>query len=655
MVKLAKTAGFCYGVDRAVKLAETEAEKGGEIYTLGPIIHNPYVVEDLKNKGVSVVDCAENAKENVKIVVRSHGISKKEMEILEEKGCEIIDATCPFVKKIHNVVEEYSDKGYSIIVAGDEKHPEVQGILGWCKNARVIDDENQVTDELFASENVCVVSQTTFERKKWEKIKKKILKNKRNCDIIDTICNATAKRQEEIEEIAKESDAVIVAGGRESSNTKRLAHVAQQHCKNVFLIENAKELENTDFSKFSSVGVTAGASTPASIIKEVIHMVEEKTTINFEEALENSKLVNIGDTVKGTVIKISPTEVTVGIPFEKMDGIIPASEVTADPTADITKMLTVGQEIEAFVYRKSDVDGFIGLSMKKLETLAGQKQLEEAYENGTPITSKIVEVVKGGVVAYAFGSKVFIPASQASEKYTEDLDSLLGTDATFKIINYDKRRRKIVGSVKTLAVAARREKADAFWTTAEVGQKIKGVVKSVTNFGAFVDIGGVDGLVHVTELSWLHIKNPAEIVKPGDIMEVVILSLDKENNKVSLGHKSLEENPWTKVQSMIKVDDVIKCKIVRIVPFGAFAEIIPGVDGLIHISQIANKHIAKPEDVLSVGQEVEAKVVEANWETQKIGLSIRALEEPVADAAVEEAVEAAEEAVVEAAEETTEE
>ena len=657
MIKLAKTAGFCYGVDRAVKLAETEAEKGGTMYTLGPIIHNPHVVGNLEKMGAKVALSTDDIPENSRVVIRSHGISRAEFEALKAKNCEIIDATCPFVKKIHNIVQEYSEKGYTILVVGDKTHPEVQGILGWCENALVIDDEKGVETIKTGTKPLCVVSQTTFERKKWEKIKNKILKLGLTCDIIDTICNATAKRQAEIEEISKTSDACIVVGGKESSNTKRLAHVAGNNCEKVFLIEDADEIKDINFSAYSSIGVTAGASTPACIIKEVIHMVEEKTTINFEEELENSKLANIGDTVKGTVIKISPTEVTVAIPYEKMDGIIPASEVSADPSADITKILTVGQEVEAFVYRKNDVEGYIGLSMRKLETLAGQKQIEEAYENGTPITAKIVEVVKGGVVAYAFGSKVFIPASQATERYTENLDSLLGTDATFKIINYDRRRRKIVGSVKTIAVAARREKAEAFWASAEVGQKIKGVVKSVTNFGVFVDIGGVDGLVHVTELSWLHIKNPAEIAKPGDIMEVVILALDKENNKISLGHKSLEENPWTKVQEMIKVDDVIKCKIVRIVPFGAFAEIIPGVDGLIHISQIANRHIAKPEDVLSVGQEVEVKVVEANFEAQKIGLSIRALEEPVAEENVAEevAVEEATEEVQETSEETTEE
>ena len=650
-IRLAKTAGFCYGVNRAVDLALGEAEKGEKMVTLGPIIHNPTVVKQLEDKGVLVVQTAADVPEGCKAVIRSHGISRAEVETLKNKNCEIIDATCPFVKKIHTTVESYCEKGYNIVVVGDEKHPEVQGILGWCENAVVICDEKDVTEQIFCHEKVCVVAQTTFEQKKWQEIKNKILKIAPKCDIIDTICNATHKRQAEAEALARNSNAVIVIGGRESSNTKRLAQVAGKYCENIFLIESADEIRDVDFSKYNLIGVTAGASTPACIIKEVITMVEEKTTINFEEELEKTlKPLNNRDIVKGTVIRITPTEVYVNLDA-KSDGVIPVSEVSCDPNADVNSILSVGQEIEAFVVRVNDVDGYVTLSMKKLESLAGQKQLEEAYENGTPITSKIVEVVKGGVVAYAFGSKVFIPASQASERYTEDLDSLLGTEATFKIINYDRRRRKIVGSVKTLAVAARKEKAEAFWAAAEVGQKIKGVVKSVTNFGAFVDVGGVDGLVHVTELSWLHIKNPAEIVKPGDIMEVVILELDKENNKVSLGHKSLEENPWTKVQSMINVDDVIKCKIVRIVPFGAFAEIIPGVDGLIHISQIANKHIAKPEDVLSVGQEVEVKVVEANWETQKIGLSMRALE-PVPEETVEEA---APEAEVETAEEATEE
>lgn len=646
-IRLAETAGFCYGVNRAVDLALGEAEKGGKMVTLGPIIHNPTVVKQLEDKGVCVIQSATEAPENCKVVIRSHGIAKAEMDILKEKNCVVVDATCPFVKKIHNTVESYSEKGYKIVIVGDENHPEVQGILGWCENAVVICDPNDVSEAVFSEEKMCVVAQTTFEQKKWQEIKNKILKIHPKCDIIDTICNATHKRQAEAEAISKSSDAVIVVGGRESSNTKRLAQVAGKYCENIYLIEGADEISDVDFSKYNSIGVTAGASTPACIIKEVITMVEEKTIINFEEELEKTlKPLNNRDIVKGTVIRITPTEVYVNLDA-KSDGVIPVSEVSCDPNADVNSILSVGQEIEAFVVRVNDVDGYVTLSMKKLESLAGQKQLEEAFENGTPITSKIVEVVKGGVVAYAFGSKVFIPASQASERYTEDLDSLLGTEATFKIINYDRRRRKIVGSVKTLAVAARKEKAEAFWSAAEVGQKIKGVVKSVTNFGAFVDVGGVDGLVHVTELSWLHIKNPAEIVKPGDIMEVVILELDKENNKVSLGHKSLEENPWTKVQSMINVDDVIKCKIVRIVPFGAFAEIIPGVDGLIHISQIANKHIAKPEDVLAVGQEVEAKVVEANWETQKIGLSMRALEEPVQEEAPEAEAEVAEEATEE--------
>lgn len=644
-VKVAKTAGFCYGVDRAVHLAESEAEKGGEMFTLGPIIHNPFVVGDLEKKGVRILASALDAPKEARVVIRSHGISKAEIDVLKQKNCEILDATCPFVKKIHNTVENYAEKGYNIVVVGDKAHPEVQGILGWCEHATVISEPEQVKSDLFSGEKTCVVSQTTFERKKWEEIKKKILKITSTCDIIDTICSATALRQEETAALSAECDAVIVVGGKESSNTKRLAHVAMKSCDSVFLVENADELQAVDFSKFRLVGVTAGASTPACIIKEVVNMVEEKTTINFEEELEKTlKPLNNRDIVKGTVIRITPTEVYVNLDA-KSDGVIPASEVTCDPTVDINSVLKVGQEIEAFVVRVNDQEGYVTLSMKKLETMAGQKQLEEAYENGTPITSKIVEVVKGGVVAYAFGSKVFIPASQAAERYTEDLESLVGKEVTFKIINYDRRRRKIVGSVKAIAAAERKEKAEKFWATAEVGQKITGVVKSVTNFGAFVDVGGVDGLVHVTELSWLHIKNPAEIVKPGDMMDVVILGLDKENNKVSLGHKSLEENPWTKVQSMIKEGDVIKCKIVRLVPFGAFAEIIPGVDGLIHISQIANKHIAKPEDVLSVGQEVEAKVVEANWEAQKIGLSIRALEQPAAEEPAEEA--AAEEATEE--------
>lgn len=635
---LADTAGYCFGVDRAVKILNDACEIHNNLYTLGPIIHNPDVIKHFSEKGVKILNDCDNIPKNACVVIRSHGISKRMTKILKENNCEIIDATCPFVKKIHNIVEKYYKMSYNILIVGDLEHPEVKGILGWCdNNAKVISSLEDVSDS-FGFSKVCVVSQTTFERNLWSKIKARIVELYPDSIIFDTICDSTSDRQKEVISLSKTCDAVLVIGGNNSSNTTKLCRVAKNYCKNVYHIENASQLDKSVLN-YKCVGVTAGASTPAYIIKEVIDMLEEKE-LNFEEALENTlKPLNTGDIVKGTVIKITPTEVYVDLDT-KADGIIPVDQVSIKPNANINDLLKVGQEIEAFVVRVNDVEGYVTLSMRKLEAIAAQKEIVEAYEAGTPVKGVVTEVVKGGIIVIALGTKVFVPASLATERFTEDLTPMVGKEVTLKIIEMDKRRRKVVGNIKTLLVAERKEKAEALWSSIEVGKVIDGVVKSVTNFGVFVDIGGVDGLVHVSELTWDRIKNPSEIVKPGDILTVKVLSFDPETKKISLGHKKAEDDPWLKVMSTVKLDDVIKCKIVRLTPFGAFAEIIPGVDGLIHISQIADRKIGKPADVLSVGQEVDAKVIEINEETKKIGLSIRALlskEEPAPE--VSEATE----------------
>ncbi len=642
-VILAKTAGFCYGVNRAVNMLENEIGKSDVLGTYGPIIHNSSVVESFKNRGVLVYNSPEDITNNSAVLIRSHGVSKEEMLEISEKSTKILDATCPFVKKIHNIVEKYYNLGYNVYIVGDIKHPEVLGILGWCNNDAVVFDSPQgIPETLLIDKNVCVVSQTTFERKKWEEITQIISENNKDAVIVDTVCNATMERQNEVIELSKICEAIVVIGDKLSSNSKRLASVAEKHCKNVFFVQDASEL-SPELDKFSVVGVTAGASTPACIIKEVVNMLEERE-MNFEEAIESTlKPLNTGDIVKGTIIKITPTEVYVGLDA-KADGIIPADQVTIKPNVNIADILSVGQEVEAFVVRVNDMEGYVTLSMRKLESIAAQKEINEAFENKTPITGVVTEVVKSGIMVVALGTKVFVPASLATERYTEDLTPMIGKEVTLRLIDFDRRRRKVVGSIKELLLEEKKQKAEAFWSTIEEGQVIKGVVKSITNFGVFVDIGGVDGLVHITELSWKHIKHPSEVVKVGDIMEVTVLTFDKETKKISLGFKKAEDNPWNKVVESIHEGDVVDCKIVRLLPFGAFAEIIPGVDGLIHISQIANKRIAKPADVLELGQEVQAKVVDINMETQKIGLSMRALieETEVAEEAPAQETEATE-------------
>ena len=646
-VILAKTAGFCYGVNRAVNMLENEIGQVTNLGTYGPIIHNTSVVESFRKKGVSVYNSPEEITDKPVVLIRSHGVSKEEMEKLSDKSCKVLDATCPFVKKIHNIVEKYYILGYNIYIVGDIKHPEVLGILGWCENNAVVFDSLQnIPDEIFSNDKVCVVSQTTFERKKWEEISKTITEKNKNAIVVDTVCNATMERQNEVMDLSKKCEAIVVIGDKLSSNSKRLADVAGIHCSNVFFVQNASEL-GSELDKFSVVGVTAGASTPACIIKEVVNMLEEKEMMNFEEAIESTlKPLNNGDIVKGTIFKITPTEVYVGLDA-KADGIIPADQVTIKPNVNIEDILSVGQEVEAFVVRVNDMEGYVTLSMRKLESIAAQKEINEAFENKTPITGVVTEVVKSGIMVVALGTKVFVPASLATERYTEDLTPMIGKEVTLRLIDFDRRRRKVVGSIKELLLEEKKQKAEAFWSTIEEGQVIKGVVKSITNFGVFVDIGGVDGLVHITELSWKHIKHPSEVVKVGDIMEVTVLTFDKETKKISLGFKKAEDNPWNKVVETIHEGDVVDCKIVRLLPFGAFAEIIPGVDGLIHISQIANKRIAKPADVLELGQAIQAKVVDINMETQKIGLSMRALieetevaeEEPAQETEVAEVVE----------------
>ena len=650
-VIVAKTAGFCYGVNRAVTMLENEIGKSEHLCTYGPIIHNTSVVTSFCDKGVTVCNSVNDIAENNVVLIRSHGVSKNEMDDINKKSNRILDATCPFVKKIHNIVEKYHKLGYNIYIVGDIHHPEVLGILGWCDNdATVFDSSQSIPCDVFKYEKVCVVSQTTFERCKWEQISKKILSENKDAVVIDTVCNATMERQNEVIKLSQSCDAIVVIGDKLSSNSQRLADVAKKHCKNVFFVQDSSEL-NSELYNFSVVGVTAGASTPACIIKEVVNMLEEKE-MNFEEAIESTlKPLNTGDIVKGTIFKITPTEVYVGLDT-KADGIIPADQVTIKPNVNIEDILSIGQEVEAFVVRVNDMEGYVTLSMRKLESIAAQKEINEAFENKTPINGVVTEVVKSGIIVVALGTKVFVPASLATERYTEDLTPMIGKEVTLRLIDFDRRRRKVVGSIKELLVEERKQKAEIFWNTIEEGKVIKGVVKSITNFGVFVDIGGVDGLVHITELSWKHIKHPSEVVKVGDIMEVTVLSFDKETKKISLGFKKAEDNPWNKVVETIHEGDVVDCKIVRLLPFGAFAEIIPGVDGLIHISQIANKRIAKPADVLELGQEVQAKVVDINMETQKIGLSMRAL---IEETEVAEEAPAQESEVTETAEDTSSE
>ena len=670
MITLAKSAGFCFGVSRALDFVEKGIEEGKNIVTLGPIIHNERVVESLSKKGVRTINDISEQKEDETVVIRSHGVSKS---VFEGVNKNFIDATCPFVKKIQTIVEKYHKECYNIVIAGDSAHPEVIGINGWCNNEAIIIkdmEEAEVKLKNFTESKLCVVSQTTASTHFWKKLKEFIKNTCQTVLFFDTICNATELRQKEALELAMKSDVFFVIGGKHSSNNKKLVEIAKSVCDKVYHIEGDADLPPKKEYIRKRIGVTAGASTPDWIIKEVLHTMEENTKVtqnineeeNWAEVLENTLVtLHTGEKVKGTVVAIHPTEVIVNLNY-KSDGIIPASELTDDPTLTPEDVVKVGEVIDVFVIRVNDVEGTVLLSKKKLDNEKKYAVLEEAMENGTILSGIIIEAVKGGVIALCEGIKVFVPGSQANDRYLSDLSVLVDSTkkVPVKIIKFDRRSKKILGSIKQVLLAEKAKKAEAFWADAAVGKEYKGVVKTLTDFGAFVDIGGVEGLVHISQLSWAKIKHPSEVIKVGDEITVRILKIDTDENgksKVSLGYKKDEENPWVIAKSKFEVGNVVNVTITNVTAFGAFAELIPGVEGLIHISQIANKRIAKPSDELSKGQKVDAKIIDINWDATpapKIALSVRALlpEEEVVAAPVAEAAEGEEE-VTEYKEENT--
>ncbi len=649
-VKIADSAGFCFGVSRALKMTETGIEEGKSIVTYGPIIHNGQVVKALEKKGVRIIENVDEVLEGDTVVIRSHGVPKVIEDSLKEKGIPYIDATCPFVKKIHRIVSENYALGKTIVIIGDAKHPEVMGINGWCNDEAIIFSSIEDVDcSVIAEKECCVVAQTTFERNLWEKIIK-IIKNTCNKVVFfDTICSATNDRQKSTAELSKESDLFIVIGGRNSSNTKKLYQIASELCEKTLLVEGAWELPEGLYVPGERIGITAGASTPDWIIKEVfttmVNAENLKGELTFAEAFEESLVtLNTGQIVTGTVVKVTPTEVYVDLGF-KSEGIIPSDELSEDPDVKPEDVVKMGDEVEVFVVRVNDAEGYVKLSKKKVDAKKGWATIENAAETQEILEGKVVEAVNRGIVVAVNGTRVFVPSSHASERFVQDLSTMVGKIVPLRILNIkdDRRGKKAIGSVKSVLMEERAKKSEEFWANVETGKKYTGTVKTVTSFGAFVDIGGVEGLVHISELSWTRIKNVEEVVKVGDVVEVFIIEANAETKKISLGYKKTEDNPWVIAQNTMAVGDVKSVKVVRLLPFGAFVEIIPGVEGLIHVSQIDTKRIGKPADVLTVGQVVDAQIVEADWEAKKIGLSIKVLLQPET---VEEAPAAEEAAAV---------
>ncbi len=633
-VTLAKTAGFCFGVSRAVDAVFEQVALGKKVCTLGPIIHNPQIVQELEKKGVTIIDKVADNTEGRLVVIRSHGVGQVVYQQLEQSGYDYWDATCPFVAKIHKIVSEQSQMGKIVLIAGDEHHPEVVGITGHCTGKYFVFNAHESLFDFVQNleapdkEEFILVAQTTFNIKEWEKCSETAKKVCTNLIIFDTICNATANRQRDAELLAKNSDLMIVVGGRHSSNTAKLRDICADFCRTI-LVEDAKELLQYDFSDVKLAGVTAGASTPAGIIKEVQETMSEiignAEEMSFEEMLEQSfKSTYTGEKVTAIVTGIKPNEISVDI-GTKHAGYVPLSELTEDPSAKTEDLVKVGDELELIVLRVNDVEGTVMLSKKRLDAIAGFEKVMGAADSGEILEGVVVEVVKGGVLALTNGVRVFIPASQATMSRNEPLENLLKKPVSFKILEVNRQRRRAVGSITAVLKEQRKELQEKFWADVEVGKVFHGVVKSMTSYGAFIDLGGVDGMVHISELSWNRIKHPSEVLNIGDTVEVYVREIDPESKKISLGYKKSEDNPWEILKRDYQVGSVVKVKIVSLTAFGAFAQIIPGVDGLIHISQIANERINKPSDVLSVGQEVDAKITEIDFDKKRVSLSIRAL------------------------------
>ena len=653
MITVAKSAGFCFGVSRAVETVEKAAGEGKCVVTLGPIIHNRHVVGRFEEMGVRVIAAPEEAQPGMTVIIRSHGVSRTVMQQLQSRGVEILDATCPFVKRIHDLVSRADEEGALPIVIGTRNHAEVQGIAGWCRQCQVFETPQELeewakTACISSDTPVRMVCQTTSTESLWKKCCEIAKKLFTNLKIYDTICRATEFRQGEAAELSRICDAMVVVGDTKSSNTGRLAMICREHCEKVVLVDNATELDADFFCGATHVGITAGASTPAWIIKEVnktmseIMNVEAVQEENFDELLEQSlKTLNTGDKVLGTVVGIGNTEVQVEL-GTKHAGYIPYDEVSADPTVKAEDILHIGDEIEVFVVRVNDQEGTVQLSRKKLEGMKVWDDMAVWAEEKTTVEGVITEENKGGLVATVKGIRVFVPASQSGVAKGGDMAAEVGKTVQLKITEVNRARRRVIGSIRAVNAEERKANREKLWAEIEVGKKYQGVVKSLTSYGAFVDIGGVDGMVHVSELSWNRIKNPAEVVKVGDEIEVFVISFDPEKKKISLGYKTAEMNPWNQFMTRYQVGDVADAKIVKLMTFGAFAEILPGVDGLIHISQIADKRIGKPEDVLAEGQEVQVKITDVDAENKRISLSIRALLVPA-----EETEEAAEEEAAE--------
>ena len=658
----AANSGFCFGVKQAIEKTEeeirrkAESSSPGRIYTWGPLIHNKTVTDGLKEKGVSILDSLENVKPEDVIIVRSHGETKeffeKVYDEINEKGLKIIDGTCPFVKKIQQLAEKAHRKGKQVVIVGDRLHPEVKGINGWCDNSAITVNSVEDAEGVLENHNrnlFFLVAQTTIKKELLDAVIRVFETNNVHVEVNNTICNATALRQKSCAELAEICDAMLIIGGRESSNTGKLFEISEKKCKKTFFVEKIEDLPLHQIAKCNKIGIAAGASTPECVIKEVIATMSEKKEMSMEELLATEaydldgamRLPRLNEVVNGTVHQVTENGIIVDMGCKK-DGIIPKEEVTLEGDQKLTDLFKAGDEIQAKVVKTDDGEGVITLSKKKLEVNEHWNEINDALENKTTITVKVLRQVNGGVIAAYKEVSGFIPLSQLSDKYVENADEFIGKELPVKVTRVDLKRGRTVFSHKAILDEEKKKQIEAVWNSLNVGDVVEGTVMRFTDYGAFVDLGGIDGLLHISEISWGKLKHPQEVLQIGDRVKVKILSMNEEKGKISLGLKQTTPEPWSVIEEKYQVGQVVTGKVVQIKEYGAFVELEPGLDGLVHISEVAHKRVNDIAEELTLGQTVEAKILEIDTERKRISLSIkRTVEAPAeeAEAAEEEADE----------------
>lgn len=630
-ITLAESAGFCFGVKRAVDTAMSLKDKeSNSVFTLGPLIHNSDVVNTLKENNIRPIEFNEidNLKIGDTIIIRSHGVKPSVKDILINNGFDVIDTTCPYVNNIHKKVAKHYKEGYVIIIVGDKNHPEVIGINGSCNDEAIISKDGSDLKDIEFYNKVCLVSQTTEKQSNWEKVLSIVTKKSKKLVAFNTICNATEVRQKAATELSKHVDAMVVIGGKNSSNTTKLYEICKENCDNTYHIENAKELPEK-LKNFNNIGVTAGASTPQWIIEEAIRKMNN-TDNEMNEQLkymeENEGKIFVGKVIKGEIISINSKEAYVDLNY-KSDGVLPLNEVTSDENSNLIDIFNQGDIIEAKVIQVKNSDGNVVLSRIEFEREEGYKILEDSFKNKSKITVKIKEEVKGGLVGKFKGIKVFLPASQIELNYVEDLSKFIGKDIEVQVIelNKEKRNTKVVVSRKIILEQDKKNREENAWDSIEKDTIVNGIIRRINDFGAFVEVNGIDGLLHISEISWGKVEKISDNLKIGEEIKVYVLDVDKTNKKLSLSLKKLVQNPWNNVQEKYPIGNIVLGKVVRFADFGAFIELEPGVDALLHVSQISHNRIEKPEDVLKIGENIKAKILEVNDKAKRISLSTKEL------------------------------